>query len=57
MIKYAADFDLKNLAKNAQECFLNQLLDVGFFHCNPHPGNFIRMKDGKLAILDYGLMA
>ena len=30
------------------------LLRHGHFHCDPHPGNFILQKDGKLAILDWG---
>jgi aarF domain-containing kinase len=39
---------------------LNQLLEVGFFHCDPHPGNLMKMDDtskGRICILDYGLMA
>lgn len=35
-------------------CYL-QLLDTGFFHADPHPGNMIRTPDGKLAILDFGM--
>lgn len=36
-------------------CHLDlQLLDTGFFHADPHPGNMIRTPDGKLAILDFG---
>jgi aarF domain-containing kinase len=38
-------------------CYLKQLLDTGFFHADPHPGNMIRTSDGRLAILDFGLMA
>jgi predicted unusual protein kinase regulating ubiquinone biosynthesis (AarF/ABC1/UbiB family) len=34
--------------------FSLQLLDTGFFHADPHPGNLIRTPDGKLAILDFG---
>jgi aarF domain-containing kinase len=37
-------------------CYLKQLLDTGFFHADPHPGNMIRTPDGKLAILDFGLV-
>eukprot|EP00878_Enallax_costatus_P030877 GHUV01033684.1.p1 GENE.GHUV01033684.1~~GHUV01033684.1.p1 ORF type:complete len:571 (+),score=153.33 GHUV01033684.1:111-1715(+) len=37
-------------------CYLKQLLDTGFFHADPHPGNLIRTPDGRLAILDFGLM-
>jgi len=36
--------------------YLTQLLDKGFFHADPHPGNMLRTNDGKLAILDFGLM-
>mmetsp|Transcript_2341 Transcript_2341/g.5761 ORF Transcript_2341/g.5761 Transcript_2341/m.5761 type:complete len:824 (-) Transcript_2341:82-2553(-) len=36
--------------------YLTQLLDFGFFHADPHPGNMMRTSDGKLAILDFGLM-
>lgn len=36
--------------------YLTQLLEFGFFHADPHPGNMMRTYDGKLAILDFGLM-
>lgn len=36
--------------------YLTQLLEFGFFHADPHPGNMLRTNDGKLAILDFGLM-
>lgn len=36
--------------------YMTQLLDKGFFHADPHPGNMLRTEDGKLAILDFGLM-
>jgi len=36
--------------------YLTQLLEGGFFHADPHPGNMMRTEDGKLAILDFGLM-
>jgi aarF domain-containing kinase len=35
---------------------LSQLLESGFFHADPHPGNMLRTPDGRLAILDFGLM-
>ena len=36
--------------------YLTQLLDTGFFHADPHPGNMLRTPSGKLVILDFGLL-
>ena len=36
--------------------YLTQLLDTGFFHADPHPGNMMRTPQGELVILDFGLM-
>lgn len=32
------------------------LLEMGILHCDPHPGNLLRTPDGKLAILDWGMV-
>ncbi|KAJ4744993.1 Protein kinase superfamily protein [Rhynchospora pubera] len=37
-------------------CSLSQLLDYGFYHADPHPGNLLRSSDGRLAYLDFGMM-
>lgn len=37
-------------------CSLVQLLEHGFYHADPHPGNLLRTSDGKLAYLDFGMM-
>lgn len=37
-------------------CSLSQLLEYGFYHADPHPGNLLRTVDGKLAYLDFGMM-
>lgn len=34
--------------------FAAQIVDHGVFHCDPHPGNFLVLPDGRLAILDFG---
>ena len=36
--------------------YMVQFLETGYLHGDPHPGNFILMGDGRLGILDYGLM-
>ncbi len=35
---------------------LRQLLEYGFFHADPHPGNLFAMADGRLAYIDFGMM-
>nr|KJB66167.1 hypothetical protein B456_010G130800 [Gossypium raimondii] len=37
-------------------CSFNQLLENGFYHADPHPGNLFRTFDGKLAYIDFGMM-
>ncbi|KAK6938219.1 ABC1 atypical kinase-like domain [Dillenia turbinata] len=37
-------------------CSFNQLLEYGFYHADPHPGNLLRTYDGELAYLDFGMM-
>jgi predicted unusual protein kinase regulating ubiquinone biosynthesis (AarF/ABC1/UbiB family) len=39
------------------QCSLRQLLEHGFFHADPHPGNLLAMNNGKLAYLDFGMMS
>jgi len=39
------------------ECFLTQLLETGRFHADPHPGNLLVTKTGRLALIDFGLCA
>lgn len=38
----------------ALNAYLAMLLDTGVLHCDPHPGNLLRMDDGRLCILDWG---
>jgi hypothetical protein len=52
--------EIKELIEIGQECFLVQLLQAGFFHSDPHPGNLLRPHDqsvGRLALIDFGLVA
>ncbi|WP_267384031.1 ABC1 kinase family protein [Cyanobacterium sp. uoEpiScrs1] len=39
------------------QCSLRQLLEHGFFHADPHPGNLLAMDNGQLAYLDFGMMS
>ena len=38
------------------QCSLRQLLEHGFFHADPHPGNLLVTAEGLLAYLDFGMM-
>lgn len=53
--------EIRSLVKVGQEAFLTQLLEIGFFHGDPHPGNLLKVTEGphagKLALLDFGLVA
>uniref|UniRef100_M8AWA5 Putative aarF domain-containing protein kinase n=1 Tax=Aegilops tauschii TaxID=37682 RepID=M8AWA5_AEGTA len=39
-----------------RDLYLVELLEYGFYHADPHPGNLLRTIDGKLAYLDFGMM-
>lgn len=53
----ARGIDATHLVEIGVHCSLRQLLEHGFFHADPHPGNLLAMKDGKLAYLDFGMMS
>ena len=46
----------KKLVETLLNSYMVQFLETGFLHADPHPGNFMLMEDGRLAILDYGMM-
>ncbi|WP_083389638.1 AarF/ABC1/UbiB kinase family protein [Trichormus sp. NMC-1] len=63
-IKLTQAQELQDLGINARylievgvQCSLRQLLEHGFFHADPHPGNLLATFDGKLAYLDFGMMS
>ncbi|XP_042469089.1 protein ACTIVITY OF BC1 COMPLEX KINASE 3, chloroplastic-like isoform X2 [Zingiber officinale] len=48
---------LLNLVDIGIQCSLRQLLEYGYFHADPHPGNLLATPDGKLAFIDFGMMS
>lgn len=46
--------DPKCIARRGADFVLKQVFEHGFFHTDPHPGNFLVMKDNILAPLDFG---
>ena len=53
----AKGIDATHLVEVGVQCSLRQLLEHGFFHADPHPGNLLAMDDGRLAYLDFGMMS
>ena len=61
---YAVD-DKKNLLENGYDLeeigikmidhYIKQVMDDGFFHADPHPGN-VKIRDGKIIWIDMGMM-
>ena len=50
-----ASADVPRLCSVAVNAYLTMLLDTGVLHCDPHPGNLLRTRDGRLCILDWGM--
>ncbi len=52
----AAGLDRSLLAKLGAKAYLHQLLNNGFFHADPHPGNIAVSPEGSLIFYDFGMM-
>ncbi|EDX74394.1 ABC1 family protein [Coleofasciculus chthonoplastes PCC 7420] len=52
----AAGLDRKLLAQLGARAYLQQLLNDGFFHADPHPGNIAVSPEGSLIFYDFGMM-
>jgi len=52
----AAGLDTDSLIEIGVTSGLRQLLEHGFFHADPHPGNLFALPDGRMAYIDFGMM-
>ncbi|KAF0248873.1 MAG: protein kinase [bacterium] len=51
-----AGFSPKQINELMHRTYFKQLLEDGFFHADPHPGNLLVMNNGKLAFFDFGMV-
>ena len=51
------DFDGLSLARELFRAYLHQIIVDGFFHADPHPGNVFLTDDGRIALLDLGMVS
>lgn len=52
----AAGIDRPALAERAARLILKMILEDGFYHADPHPGNFFIEPDGRIGLIDYGMV-
>ena len=48
--------DTGEIARMGLRAFSRQLMEFGFFHADPHPANTIVMPDGRVGIIDFGII-
>jgi len=48
--------DSKHLARQGLMAAVKQILEDGFFHADPHPGNLLVKEDNTLSIIDWGMV-
>ena len=48
--------DPKEVAMIGLRSFSRQLMSAGIFHADPHPGNTIVMYDGRVSLVDFGIV-
>ncbi len=52
----AWEIDPQEIAMIGLRCFSRQLMEFGLFHADPHPGNTIVMNDGRVGLVDFGII-
>ena len=50
------DINAEELAEELIRAYLHQFLIDGFFHADPHPGNVFVTEDGRIALIDLGMV-
>ncbi len=51
----AAGLDRRVLARHGAQAMLKMVLEDGFFHADPHPGNVFFLPGNRVAFIDFGM--
>lgn len=51
-----AGIDRQMVVENSVRAMLREVFEFGFFHADPHPGNFFVQSDGSIAMIDFGMV-
>ncbi|MEW5896322.1 MAG: AarF/ABC1/UbiB kinase family protein [Nanoarchaeota archaeon] len=47
---------IEKIIKKGYEAFIKQAFIDGLFHADPHPGNILILKDGRIGLIDFGIV-
>ncbi len=49
-------YDRERIALQGADSFIKQILEYGFYHADPHPGNIFVLENNNVAFVDFGMM-
>ena len=49
-------YDKEHIALQGADSFIKQILEYGFYHADPHPGNIFVLENNNVAFVDFGMM-
>ena len=49
-------YDKEKIAMEGADSFIKQVLEYGFYHADPHPGNIFVLENSSVAFVDFGMM-
>lgn len=52
----SADYSLPTIAQRLTQAMIKQVLEIGYFHADPHPGNILILPGETIGLLDFGLV-
>lgn len=53
---HAQGFDIHKLAEKTSSLILKMVFEDGFYHADPHPGNFFILPNSRIGIIDFGMV-